>query len=62
LMFENAPVGLAQCHAQGAITALNPVLEHMLGEIPAMGRSLSLGDLIDPADQPSGERFDARNV
>ncbi len=56
-MFENAPMGLAQCQPQGAITALNPVLEQMLGDIPATGRSLSLGDLIDPADQPSGERL-----
>jgi two-component system, cell cycle sensor histidine kinase and response regulator CckA len=57
LMFENAPMGLAQCQPQGAITALNPVLEQMLGDIPATGRSLSFGDLIDPADQPSGERL-----
>jgi PAS domain-containing protein len=56
LMFENAPVGLAQCQPQGAITALNPVLEQMIGDIPATGHSLSLGDLIDPEDQPSGER------
>lgn len=57
LMFENAPVGLAQCQPQGAITALNPVLEQMLGDIPATGHSLSLGDLIDLEDQPSGERL-----
>jgi len=55
--FENAPVGLAQCHLQGDITALNPALEQMLGDHPPTGRSLSLGDLIDPEDKPAGERL-----
>jgi len=57
LLFENAPVGLAQCQPQGAITALNPALEQMLGDLPATGRSLSLGDLIGSEDKPAGERM-----
>ena len=57
LLFENAPVGLAQCPPQGAITALNPALEQMLGDRHANGRSPSLADLIDPEDKPAGERL-----
>jgi len=57
LLFENAPVGLAQCQPQGAITALNPALEQMLGDRHATGRSPSLADLIDPEDKPAGERL-----
>jgi hypothetical protein len=43
--------------ASGHITALNPALEHMLGERSTTGRSLCLGDLIHPEDKPVGERF-----
>src|SRR5208283_1149212 len=57
LLFENAPVGLAQCQPQGAITALNPALEQMLGDRLAPGRSLSLADLLDSEDRPASERL-----
>jgi len=57
LLFENAPLGLAQCQPEGVITALNPALEQLLGERPTAGRSLSLGDLLDPEDKPASERL-----
>lgn len=57
LMFENAPVGLVQYHPQGAITALNPVLEQMLADRPTTGPALSLTDLIDPEDKLASERL-----
>jgi two-component system, cell cycle sensor histidine kinase and response regulator CckA len=54
-LFENAPIGLAQCQRQGNITAMNPALEQMLGGELANARSLFLADLIHPKDHAAGE-------
>jgi two-component system cell cycle sensor histidine kinase/response regulator CckA len=52
LLFENAPVGLALCQREGHLTALNPVLEAMIGRRTMTSRSLLLTDLIhSPTDQ-----------
>jgi PAS domain S-box-containing protein len=53
--FENAPMGLLQCHRHGAITALNPAMEQMLGA--SASRSLSLADLIHSQDRAQTERL-----
>ncbi len=57
LWFENAPMGLAQCHLQGDITALNPALEQMLADHSLSGRPISLADLIGSEDKPARERM-----
>jgi signal transduction histidine kinase len=48
-LFENAPIGLAQCELFGKITALNPALERILGSSP--WQSLGLADLIPLHDE-----------
>jgi PAS domain S-box-containing protein len=53
--FENAPMGLLQCHRHGAITALNPAMEQMLAANDS--RSLSLADLIHSQDRAQTERL-----
>lgn len=55
VMFENAPIGLAQCQAEGIVTALNPALQQMLGTRCKIGRKLQFSDLVD--DRVEGERF-----
>jgi two-component system, cell cycle sensor histidine kinase and response regulator CckA len=57
LWFANAPVGLAECRLPGNITAINPVLEKMLGERSRMVRSLDLAELIAPEANPESERL-----
>ena len=57
LLFENAPVGLAQCQSLGTVTALNPTLDRMFGDRPKTGRSLCIADLIHPQDRAESERF-----
>src|SRR5438128_2345907 len=56
-LFENAPMGMAQCTPEGIITTMNPVLERMLaGRLPT-GRSPSLGDLMLQEDQSESDRW-----
>jgi signal transduction histidine kinase len=64
-LFENAPIGLAQCQRTGNITALNPLLEQMLVGKSMRARSLNFADLVHPQDRPEasrllGELFDGR--
>lgn len=56
-LFENAPLGLAQCQRQGNITALNPALEQMLDGRSRIARSLRFADLIAPQDRAEAERL-----
>jgi len=56
-LFGNAPWGLARCEPPGTVTAMNPVLEQMLGERPAAGSSPRLADLIDAPDRGETERL-----
>jgi signal transduction histidine kinase len=60
-VFENAPIGLAQCQRTGNITALNPALEQMLGGKSGarsrMARGLSFADLIHPHDCAEADRL-----
>ena len=56
-LFDYAPIGLAQCQHEGAVTALNPALEQMLGGASSLPPSLCFADLIHPRDRPVGERF-----
>jgi len=51
--FENAPLGLLQCHRDGSIAAFNPALEQMMGGRDNIARSHSLADLIHPHDAES---------
>jgi len=57
LAFDHAPVGLAQCRANGEIIRLNPALEQLFGHSSTMGRSVYLGDLLHPDDKVAGERL-----
>lgn len=56
-LFENAPLGWAQCQGQGDIAALNPALEKMLAGRSRTARSLRLADLIHPQDRAETERL-----
>ena len=56
-LFENAPLGLAQCQRQGIVTATNPALEQMLGGRTRIDRSLCFADLINPQDHDQAERL-----
>jgi len=56
-LFANAPVGLAECHSDGNIIAMNPALERMLGRSPTMGRPLYLPDLITSEGRQESERL-----
>lgn len=57
LLFENAPVGVAQFQRQGAITALNPTVERSLAAMPKLARSLLFADFIRPEDRTESERL-----
>jgi PAS domain S-box-containing protein len=56
-LFENAPFALTQCQRQGNITALNAVLEQVLGAKLKATQSLSLADLMDPQAHAQSERL-----
>ena len=58
-LFENAPLGLAQCQREGNVTALNPALEQMLGGRSKIARAFSLRfvDLLHPQDRAEGQRL-----
>ena len=56
-LLENVPLGLAECQRAGNITALNPVLEGMLGGRSRIGRGLNFADLIDPQDRAQAGRL-----
>jgi hypothetical protein len=55
MAFDHAPVGLTQCPR--GITALNPALEHMLGDRLFDGRSPYFGDLVHPEEKATVERL-----
>jgi two-component system, cell cycle sensor histidine kinase and response regulator CckA len=57
LAFDHAPIGLAQCRANGEIIRLNPALEQMFGHSFTMGRSVYFGDLLHLDDKVTGERL-----
>lgn len=54
--FDLAPFRLARCRRPGVVTALNPVLEQIIGGPPESGSPLMLADLIDPCDRGDAER------
>lgn len=54
--FDHAPVGLAECQIRGRITALNPVLERMLGPLLKMKCPPTLAQLINPDDPREADR------
>ncbi len=56
-LLEKAPLGLAECQRAGNITALNPVLEQMLGGRSRIARGLNFADLIDPQDRAKAGRL-----
>jgi len=56
VLFENAPFGLAQCEHFGYITALNPALERMLGDL-TKPQSFALSDIIHFQDRAIGEQL-----
>jgi len=56
VLFQNAPVGFAQCERFGNVEALNPALERMLGT-GGKPQSLTLRDLIHPQDQTNGPQL-----
>lgn len=56
VLFQNAPVGFAQCERLGNVTALNPALERILGSC-SKPQSLTLTDLIHPQDQTNGAQL-----
>ncbi len=56
-LFENAPLGIAQCRPEGIITALNPALLRMLGDKPKIARSLRFADLLHPQDRAEAEQL-----
>lgn len=58
LVFENAPMGIAQCSSHGAVMAMNPALEQMISSRgPALRRPLTFGDLVHQDDRGEGERL-----
>jgi two-component system cell cycle sensor histidine kinase/response regulator CckA len=57
-LFENAPIGVAQCTSQGTVMAMNPALEQMIaGRLPSTARPLCFGDLIHQDDRGESERL-----
>ena len=56
-LLENAPLGLAECQRAGNITALNPVLERMLGGRSRIARGVNFSDLVDPQDRAEAGRL-----
>lgn len=56
LLFQNAPVGMAQCNALGMITAANAAFERLLGIEVRSAAAVSLSGLLQIADQ---EEMDA---
>ena len=56
VLFQNAPVGFAQCERLGNVTALNPALERML-DTRGKPQLLTLTDLIHPQDQIHGPQL-----
>ena len=55
--FDKAPLGMAQCQRQGNITALNPILEQMIGGHSGIRRPLCFGDLFPTQTRSEGERL-----
>ncbi len=55
MLFANAPMGVARFSRQGTITEMNAAMERILGDVRP--DSLSLRDLLDPADQPEADRM-----
>jgi PAS domain S-box-containing protein len=60
-LFQNAPVGIAQCSAHGALTAINPALQQMIEEITGTGfpapEGLCFGDLVHAEERAASERL-----
>jgi two-component system cell cycle sensor histidine kinase/response regulator CckA len=56
-LFEKAPVGLAQCHRSGTITAMNPELQRRLNAGPKTERPAYFKDLVHPHDRSAAERL-----
>jgi len=57
LLFENSPLGLALCQAEGSITALNPALESMLEGRSRPVRAFQFVDLMHPEDRAECDRL-----
>jgi two-component system cell cycle sensor histidine kinase/response regulator CckA len=55
LLFQNAPVGIAQCDCRGNILAMNPALTSMLAGQPQAVQNLRFRDLIPVEGCDSGE-------
>src|SRR5207302_2364733 len=55
-VFENAPLGIAQCTPQGSVTAMNPALEQMMSRLSG-GHPLCFGDLVHEDDRREGEHL-----
>ena len=55
LLFAHAPMGVARFSRQGVLTEMNAAMERILGDVRPS--SLSLHDLLDPADQPEADRM-----
>lgn len=55
MLFENAPFGLAHCHTDGRVIAINSALERMVDSTTAC--NLRLGDLIRVPDQRALNSF-----
>jgi PAS domain S-box-containing protein len=56
-IFDQAPVGLAQCRPGGEITLRNSALEQMFGLNSHPGRALHFGDLVPAEDRNNAERL-----
>ncbi len=54
-LFDNAPFGLAHCHGDGRVIAMNPALQEMLGSTSSS--DFRLADLIGIRDQTAANRF-----
>ena len=55
-LFEHAPLGIAQCSHQGAIIAMNPALERILGALANLP-SLQFADLARATDREESRRL-----
>lgn len=56
-VFENAPIGIAQCTSQGSLSAMNPALEQMVGHRISNARPLCFADLVHQDDRRESERL-----
>jgi PAS domain S-box-containing protein len=57
LLFKHAPVGIAQCSEQGAIVAMNPVMEQMLGVTLVTSPSPHFGEVAQTEDRGESGRL-----